>query len=282
MRQTKAWKILLLFALFAAVTIVAGAAARRSQAQSALHFGVFPYIAPRVIERIYAPIGAEFSRVLSREILFRTASSYTRFMKNLNLQMYDIVFVQPFDYVEIADRYGYRPLATRDKRLPAILVVKSGTRLDGIQSLRGRTIGLPPKVAAISYMVKSHLKRNGLVPGRDVYIKHFRSHGSCMHNVLVGSVVACGTAPPAVRVFQSRMKVRLQVIARTPSISNSLFAVHPRVPAAQVEALRRAILSWPQSAKGRELLKGAKVGAFVAVDDAQYDEVRRMAREFRR
>ncbi len=281
MRKAKAWKISVLL-LVAAVAGMAVGGAKRSQSRAELHFGVFPYIAPRVIEKIYAPIGAEFSHVLNREIQFRTASSYTRFMKNLNLQMYDIVFVQPFDYVEIADKYGYKPLATRDKKLPAVLVVKADSKLNGVRSLRGKAIGLPPKVAAISYMVKSYLKRHGLVPGKDVTIKHFRSHGSCMHNVLVGSVAVCGTAPPAVRVFQSRMKVSLRVIARTPSISNSLFAVHPRVPRQQVELLRKAILSWPNSEKGRRLLKGAKVKAFIEVDDAQYNDVRKMAVEFRR
>jgi len=261
---------------------IAGVSAQSESKADDLQFGVFPYVAPRVIEKIYSPIGTEFSLVLKKDIHFLTTSSYRKFMNNLNLQMYDIVFVQPFDYVEIADKYGYRPLATRDKKLPALLVVKGDSKIKAVANLRGKIIGLPPKVAAISYLVKNYLKQNGLTPGKDVQIKHFRSHGSCMHNVLVGSVAACGTAPPAVRVFQSRMKVKLKVIAKTPGISNSLFAVHPRVSKKQIELLRKAILSWPKSEKGRELLKGAKVNAFIDVSDAQYNDVRKMAVEFRK
>src|SRR5210317_420650 len=86
--------------------------------------GVFPYLAPRELEQMYAPIAAEFSSTTNKNVLFMTSSTYETFMGNLDKQMYDIVFVQPFDYVAIADKYGYRPLATRNKPLPAIIVVK--------------------------------------------------------------------------------------------------------------------------------------------------------------
>ena len=47
-----------------------------------------------------------------------------QFMEKLDAEVFDVAFVQPFDYVRIADRYGYRPLATRTEMLEAILVIE--------------------------------------------------------------------------------------------------------------------------------------------------------------
>jgi phosphonate transport system substrate-binding protein len=243
--------------------------------------GVFPYLAPRELEKMYAPIAADLSNAIERDVMFMTSSTYETFMGNLDKQMYDIVFVQPFDYVTIADKYGYRPLATRNKPLPAILVVKPDSRFNSIADLRGKTIALPPSVAAISYLIKDHLKKSGVDPDTDVVIEHHRSHASCMHNVLLGTADACGTAPPALRFFENKMNTPLRTIATTEGIPNSIFAVHPRVPEELQKKLIQQITSWSVSEEGRNLLKGVKVEAFIAAEDREYDTVRSMARKYR-
>lgn len=263
------------------LTLIGAAPLKANNKQQELTFGVFPYLSPRIIEKIYSPISEKFSEVLEQEIQFLTSSSYRKFMGNLDKQMYDIVFVQPFDYVMIADKYGYKPLAVRNEKLPAVLVVKPGSTVKSLSHLKGSVIGLPPKVAAISYLIKRHLRANGLTIGKDIKVKHFRSHFSCMHNVVIGSVAACGTAPPAVRVFQSKMKRKLHIVAKTKGISNSLFAIHPRVSKEKIAKLKASITSWHKFKGCRSLLTGAKVSSFATIEDSQYDEVRMMAKEFR-
>lgn len=244
--------------------------------------GVFPYLAPRELEKMYSPIAANFSSTINKNILFRTSSTYKKFMSNLDKQIYDIVFVQPFDYVEIADKYGYRPLVTRNKPLPAILVVKPDSQYKNVEDLRGKTISLPPPVAAMSYLIKDYLKKNGLDPATDVTIVHHRSHASCMRSVLLGKAQACGTAGPAVRFFQEKMKVKLKVIAKTKGIPSTLFAVHPRVSEQERKNLLQKISTWPNTDDGKKLLKGTKVEKFVPIENKAYDGVRVMSKKFRK
>jgi phosphonate transport system substrate-binding protein len=244
--------------------------------------GVFPYLAPRELEKMYSPVAADYSQAIDATVLFRTNTSYKSFMENLDKQRYDIVFVQPFDYVAIADKHGYRPLATRSKPLPAIFVVKPDSGVTRVEDLRGKTIALPPEVAAISYLIKNHLSEKGIDPEKDVTIKHFDSHGSCMRNVLIGTVDACGTAPPALRFFQSKMHTELKVIAKTKLIPNSIFAVHPRVPQEVVEKLRNRIATWQNTPEGKALLDVLKVEMFVPAQDSEYEGVREMSKKFRR
>jgi len=243
--------------------------------------GVFPYLAPRELEKMYAPIAADFANAIDRDVLFMTSSTYEIFMGNLDKQMYDIVFVQPFDYVAIADKYGYRPLARRNKPLPAIIVVKPDSEISSVEDLRGKTIALPPSVAAMSYLTKDYLEQHGLDLQKDVTIEHHRSHASCMRSVLIGNADACGTAPPALRFFQNKMKIELKTIAKTKGIPSSIFAIHPRVSEDARKKMMQQVASWPDTEEGRKLLNGVKVEAFIAIEDGEYDVVRVMAKNFR-
>lgn len=243
--------------------------------------GVFPYLAPRELEKMFSPVAADYSNVIDAPVLFRTNSSFKSFMANLDKQVFDIVFVQPFDYVAIADKYGYLPLATRNKPLPAIFVVNPQSSIESVEGLRGKTIALPPAVAAMSYLVKNYLTEHGIDPHTDVTIRHFDSHGSCMRNVLIGNADACGTAPPALRFFESKMNTKLKIIAKTKGIPNSVFAVHPRVAKELVEKLRSRIVSWQTTPEGKKLLEALKTEMFVPVEDSNYDTVREMAKKYR-
>jgi len=277
--------ILISFTLAASLLAVGGVTAAQSdQASNNKEYlmGIFPYLAPRELEKMYSPIAADFSNSLNRDVLFMTSSTYKKFMGNLDKQMYDIVFVQPFDYVAIADKYGYRPLVVRNKPLPAIIVVKPDSGVNSVADLKGKTISLPPAVAAMSYLVKDYLEQNGIDPEKDVTIEHHRSHASCMRSVVIGNAEACGTAPPALRFFQDKMKAELKTIVKTKGIPSSLFAIHPRVTEEERKQLMKQIATWPATDEGRKLLKSTKVEKFIEIEDKAYDGVRVMAKKFRK
>lgn len=273
--------VIAILAMMFPFTVTAESPSTPSVSKHEYLMGVFPYLSPRELEKMYAPVAADFSKAVGKDVLFMTSSTFEIFMSNLDKQMYDIVFVQPFDYVAIADKYGYRPLATRNKPLPAVILVQPDSEVRVLEDLRGKTLALPPSVAAISYMVKSYLERHGIDPAKDLAIEHHRSHASCMSSVVLGNAVACGSAPPAQRFFQAKMKTELRVIAQTEGIPNSIFAVHPRVSEVEREQLVQQVLSWPSTEAGKALLDGVKVEAFVTIDDEKYDVVRIMSKKYR-
>lgn len=242
-------------------------------------FGVFPYLPPRELEKVFAPMAADFSKLLGREVEFVSSTSYEIFAKNIGAQMFDIAFVQPFDYVAAADKFGYVPLATRSEVLKALIVTTRDSAVKSIADLRGKTVSLPPEDAAVSHLTRIHLRKNGLIPGRDVTLSHFRSHMSCLQQVLIESTVACGTAAPALRYFNGRMNVEMRVIGESDAIPHTLFTAHPRVAEADRERLRERILAWGKTPEGKELLARGKLSEFIPVTDAAYDVVRKFPRE---
>jgi len=240
--------------------------------------GVFPHLPPRDLEEVYAPMAADLGKAIDRRIVLRSNTTFGRFMENLDKETFDIAFVQPFDYVRIADKFGYRPLAVRKEKLATIIVVKDDSKLKTLADVRGKTIALPPKVAAVSYLLKGHLQKMHIIPGKDVKLTHHRSHVSCMQQVLIGKADACGTAAPALRFFEHKMKVKMRVIGKTREIPHALFVVHPRVPAPEQKLLAKRILGWSETEDGKKILKKGKLSPFIKIKDEDYNIVRELAK----
>jgi phosphonate transport system substrate-binding protein len=238
--------------------------------------GVFPHLPPRQLEKVFSPMASDLGKAVNQRIILRTNTTFERFSQSLDTQVFDIAFVQPFDYVRIADKYGYRPLAARSEDLAAMLVVKEDSPLNTLQDLRGMKIALPPAVAAVSYLIRDLLQKNGLDPDKDVTLSHHRSHMSCLQQVLIRAADACGTAAPPLRFFQHRMKVKMKVVATSREIPHALFVIHPRVPDDKKQAIRQRIISWSDTEDGKQLLERGRLKPFVQVSDSDYDVIRRM------
>lgn len=273
-RPRLAW-MLSLCVLSTGIAVIPSYAAQApsKDASSPYIFGAFPYLAVARLEKIYAPIAADFGRVLGRKVYFRTKPSFEKFMAELRKQTYDIVFVQPFDYVW-AHEYGYLPLARRGEPLTAQIMVAENSPYAALKDLKGAALALPPAEAAVSHLAKMALLDAGLDPHQDIRLQYTKSHDSCLQRLLIGAVDACGTAAAAARFFQARMKVSFRTLGKSLTVPHALIVVHSRVPEDERERLRETIFSWADSPVGRKLLERGELKPFQPVADAEYDVVR--------
>lgn len=246
----------------------------QSSARKAYVLGIFPHLATARLEEIFAPIAADLSRAVGRRVLLRTRSSFAGFSEELGREKYDIALVQPFEYVMIRERYGMVPLARRGSPLSAVIMVNSDAPYHELADLKGRVLALPPEVAAVSHLAKTALLHAGLVPGRDIRLRFLRSHDACLQQLMIERADACATADYPVRFFQDKMHILFRQLARTPKIPHVLFVAHPRVSAADREAIRQAILSWPEREEGRKIMANGRLQPFKLATDAEYDVVR--------
>lgn len=243
---------------------------------SAYSLGALPYLPLRELEQVFSPIAAELSRHLGVEVRFRSASTYESFNEQILAGIYDIAFVQPFDYVVAHDSSGYEPVGARANPLAALFVATSAERVPSLQSLRGKMIAMPPSDAAVSQLALSYLKSIGLRPGVDLRVRHFKSHMSCMHQLLIDGADACATAITPLNYFQKKMNITLHVVDQSPSIMGSLFVLNSRLPDEHKRMIRQTILGLSGTPQGKKLLEAGEFGEFVPVTDQDYDMVRRL------
>lgn len=261
--------------IIATLCVVAGFSAR-AQAPDVppppYVFGAFPYLPPRALETLFAPIAADFKRALGRDVQYVSKSSYETFSKTLiDEQSYDIAFVQPFDYIRAAGQSAYLPLAARPEKLYAVIVTTESSPIRDVADLKGKRISLPPRDSAISRLIRVHLRKHGLVAGKNIEFVYLRSHASCLQHVLIGLIDACGTAPSAIYHLKNPMPDKLRGIAETDTIPPALFVVHSRVPEADRKRILKTILAWPKSPAGLEI----QLSGFAPVADSDYDVVRK-------
>lgn len=205
--------------------------------------GVFPYLPVAQLEGVFAPIAAEIGRATGKRIHFRSAPDFNSFMTRLERQDFDIAFIQPFDYVKIAAKVGYIPLAKRREPISAIFVVKEQSSLGTLHDLKGKKISMASEYAAISYIGKAILIDNGLLPGTDVSIDHMKGHHSCLQDVLIGHSSACVTGKPALRLFEDKMGIKMKILHETEnSFPGTLFVVHQTVPKHDRIVIEKTIL----------------------------------------
>lgn len=246
-----------------------------------LLFGVFPYLPTGKMEQIFAPIAARFSALTGHRIVLRSRPDYARFREQLKQQTYDIVFIQPFDYVRAAAPNGYIPLArwvSSNKRedrgdLRAIVVARPDSDIETLYDLQGRTIAVPNLEAAVCLLGRYALMNRRI----DANVHAAGNHLACLQQVQVRRAAACITAWPPVKLFEHKNKVKLKLLYQSEAIPSSLFAVHKRVPAGERKLLEQELLSWRSTdpASLPYLSRGAWTRLHPA-SDKDYDGVRKI------
>ena len=131
------------------------------------------------------------------------------------------------------------------------------------------------------HMAKRALLQHGIVPGKDVTLNAYNSADSCLQQVLIGDADACISPPSAPAIFEKSMNVKLRSILKSSSIPNMALVVHPRVTEAERKSLRKTLMSWSHTDKGRQLLRSIQTKQFVPIIDSEYDAVRDFVKEIK-
>ena len=238
-------------------------------------FGAFPMVATGQVEKVFSPVAAEFSRLLGKPVLLRTKPSFPLYREELRKQTYDVAIVQPFDYVLAYDQYNYLPLARFEKPLYTSFMVLPESQLRELKDLKGQRVAFPPITAAVTHMGKKAFIDAGIAFPQDVEIKYTKSHDACLQLVIVGAASACASSLRAVHVFESKWGKHFRVLQDTPSIPNSLFIVHRRVPEPERRQLLQLLTSWPgESETGKTFYQDSNNMRLVPAVDTEYDVVR--------
>lgn len=243
---------------------------------------VFPFMPVANIEGLFGPLAQEISNKLGKPLILVSAGCFKKFSRQLGRRAFDIAYVHPFDYIEVAKPAGYLPLAARAENLATRIVVKEGSPVRSLRTLRGRKLGNPPEDSTVSVLTRITLKAGGLDPA-DVKMLYFKSHLACMQQLVIGNVDACGVSPTVLRLAEQQLKSSFITIHESPPISAPLFVVRNDLPRRERDRIRQALTSTTLSGVDPQLRMmfmppdGRK--PFIAVTDGDYDSARKLLRK---
>jgi len=233
--------------------------------------GVFPYNNARQIISIYGPIAQNLGEKIHANISLKTASSFYKFTKNLEAEIYDLALIQPFDYPNAIEKYNYVPIAKLDAPLVAFFIVREDSNIQSLKDLKGKIIAFPPPPAAISHLAKIELSNLGMSLKKDIHIKYQKNHDSCLHEVLIHRASACPTDFSNIKKMGENRKNKFRILKQTKELPHILFIGHKRTPKNILDTLKKQIISWKYNEQGRHLLKKMGMPGFVEVKDSDYE-----------
>jgi len=246
---------------------------KRSSNSKDLSFGVFPYIPPKELAKLLAPMPKAFSRALNDKVVhFRSATSYDQFNQNITQGAYDIIFTQPFDY-KSAIEYGYTPIAQSSETISAHIYVNKKSNIQTLTELKGKTIASPPRHAAVSRLFNKKIRQAGFWPGQDLIIEYKQSHLSCLKQLKYQKASACISAPGGLLAVSPGLSKNIRLLDKSQEIPGLIFMVKNQMDKKSQTILKNTIINWHKTPSGKELLNNTKLQHFIDVNKAQYDKL---------
>lgn len=238
-------------------------------------FGVVPQQAVAELAGSWTPFLAWLSARTGLTLRFATAPDIPTFETRLGKGEYGLAYMNPYHYTVFHQKAGYQALAKeRERRLQGILVVRRDSPVRDIRELAGATLVFPsPASFAASILPRAALRREGI----EFTAKFVSSHDSVYLNVARGLYPAGGGIVRTLEMLDPADRGELRVLWTTPAYTPHAIAVHPEVPKASARKLQDALVAMADDPVGRRLLARVGFKGIEAANDADWDDVRRLA-----
>ncbi len=235
---------------------------------------VIPQFEQRKLYEHWRPIADELERRTGHRFRLVTTAGVREFEAEFLKGRWDLVYMSPYFLGKTAGTLGYLPLVRDREPVSGILVVRKGGAIRTPSDLRGKPVAFPtPNAVGACMMMRAELKRDFAVEVEPVYV---RSVSNVALHVAKGLAEAGGVPEKAWPLVDAAVRERLEVIHRTRALPPHAIAAHPRIPAADREAIRKALLDLAASDVGKGLFAMVPMKEPVAASAEDYAVVMKM------
>ena len=246
--------------------------------------GVFPRRDAAVTAKLFRPLALYLERELAVSVSMELSPDYESFLANLKKRHYDLVHLNPFDYLSAHDELKYVALVQNEEfgesTIKGAIYVRHDSGITSLTQLKGKKIlfGGGPR-AMMSYLVPTYLLQEaGLQKG-----DYEESYAINPPNAVLATYLRRADAGGAGEIVQrlpvvsSKIDVtQLKVIAESQPLPHLPWAVKQEMPDDLKHRIQTLLINLKQSDEGREILKQARLSAFNSVTDKDYDTHRKI------
>ncbi|HEY5763629.1 MAG TPA: phosphate/phosphite/phosphonate ABC transporter substrate-binding protein [Rhodocyclaceae bacterium] len=245
-------------------------------------FGVVPQRSAVLTAQYWNPILNYISTATGIQIELKMARTAPEHAEGIGRGEYDLLYSN-HQFKPENDTQGYRVFARPiDASISGQIVVPADSQLQKIEDLAGKEVVFPSQVAFVGFTVPMDgLKRAGI----EVKALFAGNQEGAMGQLRAGRAVAAGVNSQVMADYAKREAYGYRVLWASESYLNIPLAAHPRVPAAHVEALRKAFVAMSEDPAGQlvlrtsaALVKQSPPYGFVVASDSEYDNQRRVYR----
>lgn len=239
-----------------------------------LSFGVVPQQPPSRLVAIWGPMLEEVSKISGIALRFETAGSIPEFERRVAEGRYDIAYMNPYHFTIFNTSPGYRAMVrAKDRSIRGLLVVRKDSQFKDLRDLAGKQLAFPsPAAFAATLLVQSHLNQANI----EYHAKYVNSHDSVYLGVAKGLYPAGGGIERTLHSATPELREQLRILWTSQSYTPHAIAAHPRVPEAQVERVKNALVKLGSAPAGPDILNKLSLKGWEAAQDQEWDNVRQL------
>lgn len=224
--------------------------------QTELVFGFLPIVSTQKLVARFGPLVDHLAKVLGHPIRMETAHDYVTFLQRTHDRRYDILFTAPHFYYLAQRTAGYKVIArVAANELKAIIVARKDHNLKSLHDLRGKRLATPDALALGTVLVRDTLVRNGLQPGKDIFLVATPSHNASLISVFNGSTDAAGLMIPTYKRSSQSIRAEMIEMATTRSVPHMPISVRDTLPVSTTHKLQQALIGLVKTEEGKKVLR---------------------------
>ncbi|MDQ5902545.1 MAG: hypothetical protein QG584_1551 [Pseudomonadota bacterium] len=252
-----------LFALTFCFATPAGA----SNEAPPLRVAVVPYLTTNVLLKLFEPLRSHLAQEMQRPVELYTAPDIRTHVKRIIKPDFDAVITAAHMGRLAQLEAGYQPVAGFESPLKGIVAVHKNSNIRDIQDLKGRSVAVNDHLVLVSIVTLKDLQKQG-VKLDDMQIVPAVTQNSSLLSVARGDVDAAITAIFTLNQIPEGQQQDIRTIYTTDRLPNVMFLANKRLPDAQREAMRKALLGFGKTPGGEHFFATSGFNGIVPLTEA--------------
>jgi len=245
-------------------------------ADGALIFGVLNQQSPALTAERWNPILHYLTGVSGVPLALKMGRTVDETNTMMARSVFDLMFTN-HNFQSEFDGIGYRVIARwAGEPIRAVIAAPADSAVRHLHELEGKAVAFPSKEAFVGYAVPLVALRSARVNVNEVFAGN---QEGAMAQLKARRVDAAAVNSRFLSQYAEREGVKFREIYVSEGFPELAVIVHPRVPAATVDTLRRALIGMADDPAAAPILARVKFKGFALASDRDYDGVRRVYKQ---
>ncbi len=266
---------------------LSAAAAFRLRAAGSIRVGMVPDAgATQVSIEEKAPLRDYLAKAIGTSVELIIPTNYNATVEALGNGSLDFAYLGALTYVKAHDRYNVTPLVQRsaDKNFHSLFITQSGSSIHKLGDCKGKRFAFGDINSTSGHLIPfDELRKAGVNPDADMQVRYTGSHAATAKAVEAGAADAGALDETVYHSMVSEGKVdgnKVRVFLTSPPFVDYVWVARANVGAAERDGFSKAFIELKEG-KDDAILNILRGKDFVHADDAEYANIRKIARDLK-
>jgi phosphonate transport system substrate-binding protein len=266
---------------------LSAATALRLRAAGSIRVGMVPDAgATQVSIEEKAPLRDYLAKAVGTNVELIIPTNYNATVEALGNGSLDFAYLGALTYVKARERYNVTPLVQRsaDKNFHSLFITQSGSAIHKLADCKGKRFAFGDINSTSGHLIPfDELRKAGINPDSDMQSRYTGSHAATAKAVEAGAADAGALDETVYRSMVSEGKVdgsKVRVFFTSPPFVDYVWVARANIGAAERDGFTKAFLGLKEG-QDDAILNILRGKDFVRADDAEYANIRKIARELK-